>query len=146
MPVIYVAGYITGTIAYILAAHETAKTFCMVMNLPAVQPNSTSLSLLQMSDDTVGVMTHKRFKFCSASSSTEGHTVESTGSVTLWGDVKTHTISAIQRKTVSIVSLQNRFDGLWLIGFANQVDQSYYLGGYEHECRAHPEHDLYALY
>ena len=65
-----------------------------------------------------------------ATSSTVGHTVASTGSVTLWGDVKTHTISAIQRKTASTVSLQNCSNaGLWLIGFANQVDQSYYLGG-----------------
>ncbi len=65
-----------------------------------------------------------------ATGSTVGHTVKSTGSVTLWGDVKTHTISAIQRKTASTVSLQNRSKaGLWLLGFAKQVDQSYYLGG-----------------
>ena len=55
-----------GTIAYILAAHETANKSCLAKNLSTARPNSTSLSHLEISDDAVGVMSHTRFKFCSA--------------------------------------------------------------------------------
>ena len=60
---------------------------------------------------------------------TIGHGATVSGSGSVWGDAPTYTITGVQRKTVSTVSLDNLTTaGRWLVGFADRVDVAHHKG------------------